>query len=68
MGFLLVVGMDVVFSNESEDEVDVNVIVNEKAFFCWALQYGQHIEVLEPTDLRERVKNAIMEISKKYGG
>jgi len=30
-------------------------------------QYGQHIEVLEPAALREKVRNVAMEIEGKYG-
>jgi len=60
-------GRDVRFSNEQEDEVDVSVSVNPDAMFYWSMQYGEHIEVLEPLGLRERVKGAVMEMAGKYG-
>ena len=45
---------------------NVRVKVNEQAMIFWALQYGQHIDVLEPANLREKVKTAAMEIAGKY--
>ena len=59
-------GRDVDFSNDKGATVDVSVSVNENAFRCWALQYGQHIEVLEPVGLREWMKNVVVEIAEKY--
>lgn len=44
------------------------VNVNKQAFFCWAMQYGLHIEVLEPADMRERVKDATKYMWEKYKG
>jgi predicted DNA-binding transcriptional regulator YafY len=61
-------GQDVVFSDAAEDKVTVAVRVNADAFFYWALQYGVHIEVLEPAGLRARVKDAVMGMAEKYGG
>jgi len=59
-------GKDVRFSNETTDECDVSVNVNANAMFCWALQYGMHIKVLEPVELREQVKKAVAEMGEKY--
>ena len=59
-------GQDVRFTNESEGEVDVIVSVNEDAMLYWSLQYGEHIEVLEPAGLRERVGKAVKTICEKY--
>ena len=60
-------GMGAAFSEVTERDVVVSVKVNEKAFYFWALQYGLYIEVIEPTKLREEIKNAAAEIAKKYG-
>jgi predicted DNA-binding transcriptional regulator YafY len=60
-------GLDVTFSNESADEVDVTVKVNEQAMLCWVLQYGPHIKVLEPKSLLDDVQKAIAEMAGKYG-
>ena len=59
-------GRDVRFSNDTGDTVEVQVTVNEQAMIFWALQYGQHVEILQPIELREAVKNAVLEIAEKY--
>ncbi len=59
-------GMDTVFSNETVDDVLVTVKVNENAIFYWLLQYGQHVEILQPNDLRNRVVKTFSEIGEKY--
>ena len=59
-------GNDVTFSKETEDECIVRVKVNENAMFCWAMQYGEHVEVLKPESLREKIKNAIEKMKIKY--
>ena len=59
-------GGDVLFENETESTVDVSVRVNENAMFCWLLQYGMSCEVLYPPTLRERVRNAVNDMAKKY--
>ena len=59
-------GQDVKFTNESDDEVDVNVRVNQDAMLYWSLQYGEHITVLSPESLRERVRDAAKTIYDNY--
>lgn len=59
-------GLDTVFSNVTDDDILVTVKVNENAIFYWLLQYGQHVEVLEPKELRNRVAETVSDISKKY--
>ena len=60
-------GKDVEFTEQNEEECTVKVVVNKEAFFYWAMQYGMHIEVLEPLDIRQRVVEAIKMIGEKYG-
>ena len=48
------------------DDIIVNLKCNPDAFFYWAMQYGQSIEVLEPESMRERIRKASQEIYKKY--
>ena len=59
-------GRDVKFFDADEDEVTASVSVCEEAMFYWSMQYGEHIEVLEPARLRERVGSAAKAISEKY--
>jgi predicted DNA-binding transcriptional regulator YafY len=46
--------------------IEVSLHCNEDAMFYWALQYGPYVEIIEPQSLRERIKHAVQEMSKKY--
>lgn len=59
-------GKDVKIAPENDDECTVSVTVNKEAFFHWALQYGMHIEVLAPQDMRQKVIDSIKMIGEKY--
>ncbi|MGN0572382.1 MAG: helix-turn-helix transcriptional regulator, partial [Acutalibacteraceae bacterium] len=61
-------GTGVKFSNETENTVDVSVKVNEMAMFHWAMQYGTHVEMLEPESLRSKVAEAVKGMNEKYNG
>ena len=53
---------------EKDEECMIEVVVNKEAFFCWAMQYSIHIEVMEPVDMRERISKAVRELNEKYNG
>lgn len=57
-------GIDIKPINDMECIVSVRV--NKRAFFCWALQYGMHIEVIEPSEMRNQLAEAARGILKKY--
>ena len=59
-------GLEPKITKQDDDTCMVEVEVNEAAFFHWAMQYGLHIEVLEPTAMRARIINAIKELNDKY--
>jgi predicted DNA-binding transcriptional regulator YafY len=59
-------GPSVVFSNRTQSHVDVSVRVNEDAMFCWAMQFGTYVEVLEPLSLRQKVKEAVCRMQQVY--
>ncbi len=59
-------GKDALITPENDDECTVTVSVNKEAFFCWAMQYALHTEVLEPLEIRERIVRAVNELSEKY--
>lgn len=46
--------------------IDIELRVNEDAFLFWVLQYGLCIEVIRPIEYRQRVRNVLEEIVKKY--
>lgn len=59
-------GMDVAFSDETEDEVTARVTVNWHAMRHWALQYCRHVTVLSPPDLAEHVQQDLADALKRY--
>ena len=61
-------GIDVKITKHNDEESLIEVLVNEEAFFCWAMQYALHTEVIEPTEMRERISDAVKELNKKYNG
>lgn len=55
-----------VFSDADDEEVTATVQVNPEAMYYWSLQYGEHVVILEPAELRERVRNAARVVYDKY--
>lgn len=58
-------GKDIVVEKKNDD-VFVNLKANETALVYWALQYGEHVEVVEPVETRQKTKEALISILKKY--
>ena len=44
----------------------IRVTCSQNAMFHWAMQYGTSVEVIEPADLRERIRNAVNEMAERY--
>lgn len=59
-------GLDFVVRSETEDEAVIQVKSSEQAMVFWAMQYGEYVEVLEPENIRERIKENIREMAEKY--
>ena len=59
-------GSDIVFSDETADEVTARVTVNWHAMRHWALQYCRHVRILTPTDLVETVKDDLCKAVLNY--
>lgn len=59
-------GLAPTITETDSDECIVEVDVNREAFFWWAMQYGLHVEVLEPCDIRERIREATRQMWEKY--
>jgi hypothetical protein len=59
-------GTDFSIIKKVEEKIIVRVNCNEKAMRFWALQYGPYVEVLEPESLRNKIKEDITYMSKKY--
>ena len=60
-------GKDFYILENSNEELIIRVICNEQSLFYWALQYGVSAEILEPADLREKIKDAVKRMADKYG-
>ena len=59
-------GMDVRFSDETEDHVTVTAHVNEMAMKQFAKSYAPDVMVLEPKRLRDEVKEEIKTVAERY--
>jgi len=44
-----------------------NLNVSEDALVYWALQYGEHVEVVEPLSTRDKIKERLAVLNKRYG-
>ena len=60
-------GKDIVFSDETEDEVTCSVFVNEQAMRKWALQYALHVKVISPQGLVDGIKDDLEKARELYG-
>lgn len=58
------------FSNATIYEKDgvlyADVKVNEKALVYWCLQYGNYVELITPTETREKVKEIVQNMANRY--
>ena len=59
-------GKDFKIRRELADEMLVEVKCNAEAMHFWALQYGPYVEVLEPAELREEIRESVKEMWEKY--
>lgn len=59
-------GTDIVFSDESEDEVTARVTVNLAAMRCWAVQYSSHTRIQSPESLVKEVTQDLRSAEKNY--
>ena len=59
-------GMEIDFSDETEDEVTARVTVNWHAMRHWALQYCRRVRILAPEDLAKQVQRDLAEALDRY--
>ncbi len=52
-------GKDCIIMKKSDSEFEATFKAPVEGMFYWALQYMQHVEVLEPKDLRKRIISTI---------
>lgn len=61
-------GKEVVFSDETETHVSVSAYANEMSVEQFAKSYAPDVIVLEPQDMRERMKTWLEKASAAYQG
>lgn len=61
-------GTDIRMSKLPDDDkkVKVELVASPNAMEHWALQYLNYVEVTKPESLREKIKKALIQASKKY--
>ena len=59
-------GRDFTVREENEEEAIIAVKCSETALCFWALQYADFVEVLEPENVRERIKESVKGLVGKY--
>ena len=59
-------GTDIKVLSDTDGLLTIRVICNRQAFYYWAIQYGLHVEVIKPLDLREEIADASGKIYEKY--
>lgn len=61
-------GLDFTVRSEDEEDAIIQVKSSEQAIIYWAMQYGKYVEILEPIEVRDRIKENIKEMMKNYEG
>ena len=60
-------GKDIsITKTDDESKVTVSMFASPTAMMFWALQYLNHVEILSPVHLRDRIKESLAEGLKKY--
>ena len=59
-------GSDIIFSDETEEDVTARVTVNWSAMRYWAQQYCRFVRILTPNDLTQTVKEDLQEAFHNY--
>ena len=52
--------------SDNESKVKVELLASQDAMEHWALQYLNHVEIIKPTSLRERIKESLSRGLEKY--
>lgn len=51
---------------EKDDKIYADIVANESSLFYWCLQYGEVVEIIEPKQCRDRMKNIIDLMRNRY--
>lgn len=47
-------------------DLEIEIKSNTEDVYCWALQFGDYVEILEPQSLRDRMRETVETMHKKY--
>ena len=59
-------GTDFHVEKIGDGKIRARVICNKKAMHYWALQYGPYVEVIEPKEIRDKLRKDIHSMAEKY--
>jgi len=59
-------GKDFSVVKEKDDEALIRLKGSQKAMFYWAIQYGEHVEIIKPITLRNEIIKAVKTMNDKY--
>ena len=51
---------------EKGNSIFADITANETSLIYWCLQYGEDIELLSPKDTRDKIKEIVKQINKRY--
>ena len=51
---------------EKDNKIYADVTANESSLIYWCLQYGEVIEIIEPKQCREKIKEILNQMFKRY--
>ena len=55
-----------IYKDQNDNNVYANIHSNEQALIYWCLQYGENIELIEPKTTREKIKEILNNMQRKY--
>lgn len=57
---------NIVKAESDEEYAVVNLRANLEGMYFWALQYGANVEILEPQELRDKLRETVASMTNKY--
>ena len=51
---------------EKDNKIYADVVANESSLIYWCLQYGEVIEIIEPKTCRDKIRDIVTEMFKRY--
>lgn len=55
-----------IYKNKQDGEVYADIHGNEQSLIYWCLQYGEGLELIQPISTRQKIKNILDNMKKKY--